>query len=153
VPVTEVSATNFCFANRFQNGDLDFDGTPYLPNAWPDGTSNHPQAFQYAGPFMASGKPYPQIQYETDLGASEILCDPATGAGCTAPPIGSKFYPFWSLSSVGGACVWNFGNVLPNTVQTFGGDAQYGTPDVARFGGTLASAVLPNPQFAGRCRG
>ncbi len=152
-PVTEVSAANFCFNNRFQNGDLDFDGTPYQPNTWPDGTGNHPTAFQYAGPFMANGHPYPQIQYETNVAASEILCDVGSGAGCTAPPLGSKFYPFWSLSSVGGACVWNFGNVLPNTVNTFGGDAQYGTPDVARFGGTLTSAILPNPQFSGRCRG
>jgi hypothetical protein len=47
--------------------------------------------------------------------------------------------------------VWNFGNVLPNTIETFGGDAQYGVPDLARFGGTLTSAVLPNPQFSGRC--
>jgi hypothetical protein len=154
VPVREESDANFCLANRFQNGDLDFDGTPYQPNTWPDGTANHPQAFQYAGPFQASGRPYPQVQYETDVGASEILCNTTTGAGCTAPPIGSKFYPFWSLSSfsaMGSACVWNFGNVLPNTVETFGGDAQYGTPDVARFAGTLTSAVLPNPQFSGRC--
>ena len=26
------------------------------------------------------------------------LCDTATGTGCTVPPQGSKFYPFWSLS-------------------------------------------------------
>jgi hypothetical protein len=154
-PVKEVSDVNFCFNNRFQNGDLDFDGTDYVPNTWPDGTTNHPQSFQYAGPFQASGKPYPQIQYETDLAASEILCNTGTGAGCTAPPIGAKFYPFWSLgssSAIGARCVWNFGNVLPSTVETFGGDAQYGTPDVARFGGTLTSAVLPNPQFSGKCK-
>jgi hypothetical protein len=44
------------------------------------------------------------------------------------------------------------GNVLPSTVETFGGDAQYGTPDVARFGGTLTSAVLPIRSSPGSAR-
>jgi hypothetical protein len=159
-PVTEVSAANFCMANRYQNGDLDFDGTDYVPNTWPDGTGSHPTAFQYAGPFQASGRPYPQIQFETNVGGSESLCDTTTGTGCTVAPTGSEFYPFWSLSpqffALGShltSCVWNFGNVLPSTFQTFGKDAQYGTPDVARFAGTSTSAVLPNPEFARVCAG
>jgi hypothetical protein len=36
-------------------------------------------------------------------------------------------------------------------VEDFGKDTQYGTPDVARYGGTIISAVQPNPEFAGRC--
>jgi len=158
-PVTESSRANQCLDNRTQNGDLDFDGLDYVPNSWPDGTANHPTAFQYGGPFMASGQPYPRIQYETDLAASENLCNVVTGAGCTAPPIGSKFYPFWSMlkaptvfGSQSTSCLWSFGNVVPNTFETFGKDAEYGTPDVARFGGTLTSAVLPNPEFTGACR-
>ena len=156
VAVREVSQANFCLDGRFQNGDLDFDGTSYQPGTWPDGTRNHPTAFQYTGPFQANGQPYPQIQFETDVGASEIMCDVSTGAGCTSPPTGSKFYPFWSLSSAlfgASVCSWNFGNMLPNTIETFGGGGQYGAPDVARFAGTLTSAVMPNPQFSGRCRG
>ena len=158
-PAKEVSRANQCLNNKFQNGDLDFDGLDYVPNSWPDGTANHPTAFQYAGPFMASGQPYPRIQYETDLAASEILCNVNTGAGCTAPPIGAKFYPFWSMlkaptvfGSQSTSCLWSFGNVVPNTFETFGKDAEYGTPDVVRFGGTLTSAVLPNPEFTGACR-
>jgi hypothetical protein len=159
-PVTEFSAANFCLAGRFQNGDLDFDGTSYQSFTWPDGTRNHPTAFDYVGPFQANGNPYPQIQFETDVGGSENLCVISTGANCTVPPLGSKFYPFWSLSpkpaplgSHQTVCVWNFGNVLPNTFKTFGKDAQYGTPDVARFAGTIISAVQPNPQFTGACNG
>ena len=127
--------------------------------AWPNGTGNHPTAFQYVGPFQKNGQPYPQIQFESDIGGSSALCNTATGAGCTVTPIGSKFYPFWSLSpslfaarvNAPDLCAWNFGNRLPTTIATFGGDAQYGTPNVARYGGTIISPVQPNPQFSSRC--
>ena len=159
VATTEFSDANQCFADRFQNGDLDFDGLSYISSAWPNGTRNHPTAFQYAGPFQRNGKPYPQIQFESDIGGSSALCNTATGAGCTVAPIGAKFYPYWSLSAQINPlgvrttqCAWNFGNVIPGTVKTFGKDAQYGTPDVARYGGTIISAVQPNPQFSGTCR-
>ncbi|MGH3194608.1 MAG: hypothetical protein ACRDNT_01475 [Streptosporangiaceae bacterium] len=159
VPTTESSRANECYNNRFQNGDLDFDGQSYQTNTWPNGSPNHPTSFQYVGPFT-NGHTYPQLQFETDVAGSENLCTTATGAGCTAPPIGAKFYPFWSLSpsllAVASthqtACAWTFGNRLPNTFKTFGGDAQYGTPNVARYGGTIISPVEPNPQFAAQCQ-
>jgi len=163
VPTPAVSRANQCDANRYQNGDLDFDGLSYQSFAWPDGSRNRPTAFQYIGPFTDGGHTYPQIQFESDIGGSSNLCKPATGAGCTVPPISADFYPFWSLSPLSrttagdmgrhfAVCVWNFGNDLPDTVADFGRDAQYGTPDVARFGGTIISAPMPNPQFAGGCR-
>lgn len=149
-----------CQDNVFQNGDLDFDGIPYHAT-WPDGTAGHPTPFRYIGPFDPNGNPYPTVQFETDVGGSEFLCNTATGAGCTAPPLGAKFYPFWStndsqslsgVASPSGACVWNFGNDIAGvTTKDFGKDAQYGAPDVARYGGTLTSAPAPNPQFSGRC--
>jgi hypothetical protein len=49
--------------------------------------------------------------------------------------------------------VWNFGNVIPRTFQTFGKDAQYGVPDVARFAGTSTSPVIANPEGSGVCAG
>jgi len=157
VPTTEFARSNECYNNRFQNGDLDFDGQSYLPD-WPNGSANFPTSFQYAGPFQANGKPYPQVQFETDIGGSSNLCNVATGAGCTAPPISAKFYPFWSLSPQFNAfgvrttqCAWNFGNDQPGTIVDLGKDAQYGTPNVARYAGTIISAVQPNPQFTGRC--
>jgi hypothetical protein len=43
--------------------------------------------------------------------------------------------------------------MLPGvTRQAFGRDAEYGTPDVARYGGTIISSPMPNPEFTGRCR-
>ena len=83
-----------------------------------------------------------------------------TGAGCTAPPISANFYPFWSLSPLFGGIGAHNGRVRvelrqrlsPTPCLSFGRTAQYGTPDLARYGGTLISAPAPNPQFTGRCR-
>ena len=158
VATTESSRANECYNNRFQNGDLDFDGQSYLPD-WPNGSPNYPTSFQYAGPFTNGGRTYPQVQFESDIGGSSNLCNVATGVGCTVAPISAKFYPFWSLGKQFGglgsfttACVWNFGNDQPNTLLDFGKDAQYGTPDVARYGGTIISAPMKNPQFSRGCK-
>jgi hypothetical protein len=138
-----------CQTNFFQNGDLDYDGTSYVAD-WPDGSANHPTSFQYIGPFTNGLHTYPQIQFETDAAGSEANCNIGTGAGCAVPPLGPgnapTFYPFWTLSH---GCLWNFGNIIAGrTAQSFGGAAEYGTSDVARYGGTLASAVLSNPQLS-----
>src|ERR1700733_3365889 len=163
VETEEFSADNQCFANRFQNGDLDFDGVSYQPNAWPDGSPGHQSYFEVIGPFDAHGQPYPQVQFETDANGSAFLCDTATGDGCVLPLTGSNFYPFWSLSSSEGfgsvavegwrgtSCAWDFGNVSPQTIEDFGKDAQYGSPDLSWYGGTSISAPRPNPEFSGRC--
>ncbi|HUY09909.1 MAG TPA: hypothetical protein VNH20_08865 [Candidatus Dormibacteraeota bacterium] len=158
-----------CQEDYFQNGDLDFNGTPYQPD-WPNGQSNHPTSFQYIGPFT-NGKSYPQVQLETDVLSSEAFCSVGTGLGCSVPPVGAAFYPFWTLGraqggsgdmnsalaqdgSRGSSCVWNFGNVIPGTtVNTLGMDSQYGTPDLARYGGTATSPVMPNPQLTQGCGG
>jgi hypothetical protein len=160
-----------CGDNAFQNGDLDFDGSSYYPD-WPDGSATYPTSFTYIGPFDSQSRPYPTVQFETDVAGSENLCKTQKGAGCTVPPLGARFYPFWTigngssrdvsdLQSVAGQagtagrgniCVWNFGNVIAGTTtQTFGGPGEYGTPDVARYGGTLTSPPMPNPQFNGSC--
>lgn len=145
-----------CQDNAFQNGDLDFDGNSYIAD-WPDGSPTHPTPFRYLGPFDAQGQPYPSIQFETDAAGSEFLCNVGTGSGCTAPPLGAAFYPFWTIGkeSLFGSkvCLWNFGNVIAGqTTQSFGGAAEYGSPDVARYGGTLTSPVMTNPQFSGACK-
>ncbi len=170
VPTSEFSADNQCFANRYQNGDLDFDGVSYQPNAWPDGSPGHPTPFEYMGPFDGHGQPYPQVQFETDINGSAFLCDTSTGAGCIVPPTDANFYPFWSISPYSLAafkspgytsawqgqvtsCAWNFGNVLPQTIEDFGKDAQYGSPDLSWYGGTSISAPMPNPEFSRGCGG
>ena len=153
-----------CEDNFFQNGDLDFDGLAYI-NDWPDGSSHHPSSFVYAGPFDPNGHPYPQVQFETDVAGSENDCNTATGAGCTAQPHGASFYPFWTIgvqsnptgfpaAATSSACLWNFGNDIAGvTTQDFGKNLQYGAPNVARYGGTVISHVMSNPQLDPKCKG
>ncbi len=159
----EVSPVNFCGDNRFQNGDLDFDGIAYRATSWPNGSPKVPQSFRFVGPFDPAGNPYPQIQFESNAPGSASLCNVANGHNCVVPPLGARFYPFWTLTSKTGlglahglfpkgACLWNFGNVIPGvTTRNFGRDAEYGQPDVARFGGTSISAPAANPEVHGSC--
>jgi hypothetical protein len=156
----EHMAVTGCLLDIFQNGDLDFDGTSYRKD-WPDGSPNHPTSIRYIGPFDASGHPYPQIQFQSNVPGSEFLCSTPTGLNCDVKPLGSKFYPFWTLNNsqkLAGsrapahACVWNFGNTIAHvTTQSFGKDAEYGVPDLARFGGTNTSKVMANPAFSKSC--
>ena len=149
-----------CGQNYTQNGDLDFDGTGYRPD-WPDGTANHPTPFRYAGPFDAAGNPYPNIQFETDAAGSEALCNTANGEHCAVPPEGASFYPFWTIGNQATPtgfpdtqCLWNFGNDIAGvTTNDFGRTDQYGAPNVARYGGTLTSPVIANPQLSSTCAG
>jgi hypothetical protein len=157
--VTAYARVDQCFADRLQNGDLDFDGLSYLHD-WPNGNPNYPTPAEYIGPFTG-GHTYPQIQFETDIPASEQLCDTVTGVGCTVPPRNADFYPYWSLNKKqtlprshfrAGYCVWNFGTSIPHeTTADFGGDKQYGKPHVARYGGTSISAVHRNPALTRTC--
>jgi hypothetical protein len=97
-------------------------------------------------PFTAHGQGYPQIQFVTDNSATqfETNCDVTTGANCVLPPPGpGNFYPYFTLATVGYACVWEFGNVRNG--NTFGGDAQYGSVGPGTLG-AFASAIQPNPR-------
>ena len=49
-------------------------------------------------------------------------------------------------------CVWNFGNDQPRTLLDLGKDAQYGTPNVARYAGTIISTPMANPELSTRCK-
>ena len=130
-------------------GDLDFDGTPYRAD-WPTSTrpGTFPGAFAQAQP-TSSGQTYPQIQFVTDLSASEQSCDLTTGAGCTVPPPGpGHFYPYWALvrdPQLG--CTWQFGNV--QTGENFGGNAQWGSVTPSSIG-AFTGPILPNPRSCRR---
>jgi hypothetical protein len=114
-----------CLDDFTQNGDLDFDGTPYYAD-WPNSLNpgRFPSPFLQLQP-TTGGHRYPNLQFETDLPASEITtCQPGSLSGCTVPPVGpGNFYPYWTQAMVGGQCVWEFGNMTNG--NTFGKDHQY----------------------------
>jgi len=114
-----------CVDDVFQNGDLDFDGTPYWPD-WPTSTvpNRFPATFLQSPPTTVGGASYPRFQIQTDLALSESTCAFPDTTGCAVPPptAPGKFYPYWTLTK---SCVLEFGNVMNG--NTFGKDAQYGS--------------------------
>jgi hypothetical protein len=126
-------------------GDIDFDGTSYRAD-WPNSTTPNtfPSTFLQEQP-TSNGNSYPQLQFETDAPASMVNCSPSALQNCvvTGPNFPGAFYPYFTFASVGGSCVWEFGQ-MPNG-NSFGGAAQYGPPIPQWFYGTDASAVMPNP--------
>jgi len=122
-------------------GDIDFDGTSYRPD-WPDGSSSTPQSIMVSQPMMAGGGTYSQMQFETDVPASEYTCHDS-GEGCMVPPPGAQFYPWYSTTS---SCQWLFGNdVAGLTVNDYGKLDQYGKPNLPWFFGTLSGGIRDNP--------
>jgi hypothetical protein len=132
-----------CQDNVFQNGDLDFDGTPYWTE-WPTGNfpGRYPSTFVESLP-TTHGRPYSSFFMQTDLALSESTCQGntlgsggGTASGCTVPPQGpGNFYPYWSEVHAGGFCALEFGNVSGNPFVTdFGKDSQYGTDQFNTLG-------------------
>jgi hypothetical protein len=123
-----------CQDNVFQNGDLDFDGSPYWTE-WPTGTTagTYPSSFVEAFP-TTNGHQYSHYFFQTDIALSEDSCTPSSLSGCTVPPVGpGNFYPYWSATNRAGTCVLEFGNVSAR-VDDFGKDAQYGTNQFMTLG-------------------
>jgi hypothetical protein len=118
-----------CQDNLLQNGDLDFDGSPYWTE-WPTGNTPtiYPSTFVEQFP-TSNGRQYSQFFFQSDIALSESTCTATTLSGCTVPPQGpGGFYPYWSEVHAGGFCALEFGNVSsqPPFVTDFGKDAEYG---------------------------
>jgi hypothetical protein len=134
---TPPDLTTGCQDDVFQNGDLDFDGSPYWTE-WPTGThpTIYPSTFVEQFPTSA-GRQYPQYFFQTDIALSESTCSGTTLSGCTVPPQGpGGFYPYWTEAHAGGFCALEFGNVSGRGpfLTDFGKDAQYGTNQFSTLG-------------------
>ena len=134
--------------NFNQGGDIDFDGTSYLLD-WPDGTRNNATSVAVRGPLSAEREgeythSYSKVQFETEVAASETTCMP-DGSGCVVPPVGAVFYPYYSVNRTGEECSLMFGNLSGRGFDNFGGDAQYGTPNLPWFFGDISSGPVRNP--------
>jgi hypothetical protein len=60
------------------------------------------------------GHQYKKVLFEVDLSGNETpdvggVCDTGTGAGCTLPAPGTKFFPIWTTRQVGGSCTFQQG--------------------------------------------
>jgi hypothetical protein len=119
-----------------------FDGVPYQP-VWPDGnTQLHPTSILFTSPLTGNGyhTNYQRVAFEADLprietagaSTSPYLCNRNTGDGCTLIPstddgAPAAFYPFFSIGSANGKCVWQLGNHIPGSKNDFHQNQQYGT--------------------------
>lgn len=120
-----------------------FDGVPYQP-VWPDGnTKLHPTSILFTSPLTGSDydQNYNRFAFEADLPRIEnpAVCDRFTGVGCTLIPttddpstdgtgfMPASFYPFFSIHTITGGCVWQIGNHIPGSKNDFGQNQQYGT--------------------------
>jgi hypothetical protein len=140
------------------DADSEFDGVPYGLN-WPGTLANaatdaslHAQPARFTSPtFLDSKKKinnYSRIAFENDLPRVEFATnppcqrnisnptDPSPGKGCVNPPVGAKFYPFFSASTdKNGHCTWQEGGShIPGTTNNFGGSSK------AEFGSLLELA-------------
>jgi hypothetical protein len=114
-----------------QNGDLDFDGSPYWRD-WPDSTrpDTFPSTFEQQQPVGAGGLGYPEYFFDSDVALSESTCTGTSGCAIPPPKAPGNFYPYWTLTS---GCLWEFGNMTNG--NTFGGPSQeYGTNQIQTLG-------------------
>ena len=132
-----------CLDNVLQNGDLDFDGSPYWPD-WPNSTvpNTFPSTFRQMPPTTVGGATYSRFQIQTDTALSEASCHFPDPSGCAVPPPAApgKFFPYWTLTR---SCVLEFGNMTNG--NTFGKQAQYGTIHPALGYPELLGPIMRNP--------
>jgi hypothetical protein len=159
--------------------ELDFDGTSYGFN-WP-GTGNpatdaltHPSPIRFTSPKFRVQRhdgedrdegregdrlrDFSRVAFETDVPISEFTSNPncnifsGSGDGCTVPPAGANFYPFYSTTrrhgdgDDDGVCSWQLGGPnIPGTENNFGGTATtaFGNPLFVFFP-AAATPASPN---------
>jgi hypothetical protein len=133
--------------------DNDFDGVSYQ-KTWPGSLTDpaadaalNPRSIQFSSPTFNGGLNYSRVGFEADLPRIEAadfggICNRDTGAGCSNPPPGSNFYPFFSTRADGSVgCFWQLGGAhIPGTTNTFGGNSS------AEFG-PLLFLDYPGPGF------
>ena len=146
--------------------DIDFDGVPYDPRAWPGGFTNNaaaellaPSPIMFTSPTFGGGRNFGQTAFEVNLpriegdnfgGVTEPCqrhvanpADPNPGQGCVNPPPQSRFYPFFSTTIINQQCWWQEGGAnLPNTRNRFGGEvAEFGSVQTYSYPASPAGTV------------
>ena len=125
-----------CTGQPVQNGDLDFDGTPYWPE-WPTGSQPDGEAARELRRGAADDRRQAVLgvlhpdRHRAERVDLQWNRPRHRVHGAARRP--GRFYPYWSrVNSFGGRCALEFGNVSSGPgVNDFGGDAQYGTDQIA----------------------
>ena len=108
-----------------------FRSVSYQP-VWPDGNIIlHPTSVSFTSPLTSSryNVNYARIAFETNLPYLESAngyCNINTGIGCTLIPRSTPFYPFFSTHQVQGQCNWQIGGIIPDSINEFHQNKQYG---------------------------
>ena len=132
--------------------DFDFDGVPYQAASWPGTGVGDPQLkstpirfsspkFRRAGDDDGRLRDFSRVAFEADLPgiefASNPTCNLLTGANCTNPPKGDKFYPIFTVARHDDECTWQLGGAhIPGTTNNFGGSS------TTEFGKLLSVAFI-----------
>ena len=106
------------------------------------GREDRPAAAPRAGdlhqPDTNGGHPYPTIAFEADLPAIESTCD-RRRRRLRQPAAGREVLPVLLHRKSRASCAWQEGGqFIPDTINTFGGTAEFGT---------LLAQVFPVPGF------
>jgi hypothetical protein len=163
-PATGDADDTYCPSNVLsfsmcQSTDFDFDGYPYR-HVW-NVARNRPTEWWVRSPLSRNAvngrytNPYNTIAFEADLPRIEASdfnghCNRNTGAGCTNPPPGAGFYPWFHLTSFKG-CSWVLSDNVPDQTNNFGGEvAEFGPLYFVNYGAfgrynNYNSGPLPNP--------
>ena len=159
VPTTEWSDANQCFANRYQNGDLDFDGLSYIANSWPNGGRNHPTAFKYARavPGQRETVSADPVRVRHRRLVRAVQRDHRRGLHRSADrravlPVSGRSVRCRGMGGRSTACVWNFGNEPAEHHRELrrGRAVRHAERRPVRRHDHQRGP--PNPQFSGRCK-
>jgi hypothetical protein len=129
-------------------GDFDFDSASYKfkwPGTLPAAADAllNPSPIRFTSPKFrsqdgddrddgSSRHDFARVAFETDMPINEFITNPncniLTGSGCTNPPTGAQFYPFYSTTRGrdrdDGTCSWQLGGPnIPGTDNNFGGSS------------------------------
>jgi hypothetical protein len=143
------SDSSLIHINGCVQGDGDFDGPSYglnWPGTFKDAARDrrlHPTSVLINSP-TSGGRKLEHVAFETDLPRIERgdqpgaiqHCDFHTGQGCTNPPIGAEFYPFFTTGTLpDGSCTWQFGGrFIPGTTRDFGGNSKAAYGHILKVG-------------------
>ena len=150
-----------CEDNFFQNGDLDWDGTELPATGWPDGSANHPTRSATSGrsPGRQALPAGPVRDERARLGVAvqhryrQGLRGQAAGLELLPVLDAEQQETLRGVRTARAPACGTSGTSSRGHQAELRRDAQYGSPDLARFGGTDPARCSPTPRCPRTARG